>query len=686
MDVLVGQTQSPPRKRLGASFTPWFNPPALALGLILSLWFLLPSPAGAGIFGPLDYWTQRHPYPSWNGAAYGANRFVLVGELGSIQSSSDGITWTSATTGTALTFNDVLFTNGKFVAVGNMGAIRVSADGASWDTANSHGLTDLASVAYGNGIYVIVGAAGTVLTSPDGTNWTKQTGVSSSLALRSVTYGNNLFVAITGAGDIIESPDGATWTSQPSQGGNPSRVTCLNNRFILVDYGMKLSADGTNWSAANYVYPVLANVTYAGGYYVGVGSGVGSGHGGAALYSQDLTNWTTAIDDPQAYALSALTCGNGTFVAGGLHGLIRTSTNHLDWPIRKQTLTWLGNLYGVKYINNEFVAGGNSAISPGGYGEDSPLLFSGPPGGNNWYRRATGFYDTIWDVAYGQGRYVLVSSFGVHVSTNGVDWTGLGSPLSGQLASVTYANNLFVLTAWNGGIATSPDGLTWTSRTSGTTRNLWGAAYGNGLWVTVGFSFGGGTSGAFVTSSDGQTWTNHSYSTANLRNVAFGGGTFVMVGDNGYLASSVNGVNWSQHLAGVTNIYGICYGDGNFVAVGANGFIGSSSDGTNWAVHNSGTTAALERVAFGGGTFVATGDGGVLLQSASTEPALAAKKVGGGIELDLIGGFDRAYILQSATDLAPAAWSPLTTLTNGQRQFIDPDSSSPRKFYSLMPP
>ena len=316
MKAIVGQNRSARRKWLGASF----SPPASTLGLVISLWLLIPGAAAGGILGPLDYWTQRHPYPSWNDAAYGANRFVLVGELGSIQSSSDGITWTSATTGTALTFNSVLFANGKFVVVGNLGAIRVSADGASWEVANSHGLTDLTSVAYGNGTYVVVGAAGTVLTSPDGTNWTRQTGVSSSLALRSVTYGNNLFVAITGAGEIIESPDGTTWTSQPSQGGNPSRVTCLNNQFILVDYGMKLSADGTNWSAPNYVYPTLNNVVYAGGYYVGVGSGVGTGHGGAMLYSQDLTNWTTALDDPRAYSLSALAYGNGTFVAGDSMG------------------------------------------------------------------------------------------------------------------------------------------------------------------------------------------------------------------------------------------------------------------------------------------------------------------------------------------------------------------------------
>ena len=341
---------------------------------------VLTGPArGSDPIGPLGRWTRCHPFPNWTGAAFGAGRFVLVGELGSIITSSDGITWSTNKTIIGGYFNDVIFANGQFIAVGELGAIFVSTNGTAWDAVSSHGTTTLTGVTYGNGTYVIVGASGTVLTSADGRAWTKQTGVSTSLALRSVTYGNNLFIAITGAGEIIESPDGVTWTSQPSQGGNPSKVTCLNNRFLIIDYGMKLSADGTNW-AANYVYPVLTNVIYANGYYVGVGSGIGGGHGGAILYSLDLTNWTTAIDDPRSYGLSALAYGNGTFMTAGMHGLIRTSTNHLDWPVRQQSLTYLDNLFGIAYINNQFVAGGDAGNQSGRIRRRFPAFIFRPIG------------------------------------------------------------------------------------------------------------------------------------------------------------------------------------------------------------------------------------------------------------------------------------------------------------------
>jgi hypothetical protein len=636
--------------------------------------------AGPVLGDPLDQWTRRHPFPNWAGAAFGANRFVIVGEIGAIQSSSDGVVWTAQSSGTANALADVVFANGRFVAVGSSGTILTSTNGSNWTAAASGVSAALAAVTYGNGIYVAVGASGTVLTSGNGINWTNQSGgITPSLNLKSVAFGNNLYVAITGAGEIIVSPDGVTWTSQPSQGGTPYRVAYLNTNFVIVDYGMKFSADGTNWTAANYVYPVLVAMTYAGGYYVGAGTG------GSIQYSANGTSWTAATTYNSTYDLSAITYGNGVFVAVGLHGLIRSSTDHLNWPISNQTLTYLATLYGVKYINNEFVVVGDFGIGPGGVGEYCPILFSGPPGGN-WYRRASGSFNTFWDVAYGQGMYVIATaSAGLRISTNGIDWSSVGSGLANQQAGLTYASNLFVLTGWNGGISTSPDGLTWTPRTSGTTRNLWGVTYGNGMYIAVGQSFSSSI-GAYITSGDGLTWTNHSFS-SNLRNIAYGAGTFVIVGDSGYIASSTTGLSWTARGSGTAGaIYGVCYGGGYFVAVGAAGYLATSPDGATWTVRNSGISTELERVAYGNGTFVVTGTGGTIIQSASIFPALLAAKRAGGMEVDLVGGMDRSYVLETTSNLTSAAWTPLTTLTSGQRQFTDPDTAAAGKFYRLTVP
>ena len=571
---------------------------------LLFAFLVLASPLKAD---PLDQWTRQHPYPSWSGIAFANNRFVIVGEIGAIQTSSDGVTWAPQTSGTGNALADVTYANGRFVAVGNAGTIVTSADGQNWLSVPSGVTTALGGVTYANGTFVAVGASGTVLTSGTGLTWNLQSGISNTLALKSVTFGNNLFVAITSAGEIIESPNGTVWAVQPSVGGTPYHVAFLNNQFVIADYGMKFSADGTNWTA-NYVYPVQQAVTYLGGYYVSAGTG------GSIQYSSNGTTWTAATANNSTYDLSAIACGNGTLVAVGLHGLIRTSTDHLNWPIRNQSLTYLANLYGVKYINNEFMVVGDMGVGPGGVGEDCPILCSGIPG--NWYRRPSGSFNTFWDVAYGNGTYVIATATaGLRTSTNGNNWISVGSGLSHQQAGLIYANNLFVLVGWSGGISTSPDGATWTARIPSptTTRNLWGAVYGNGLFVAVGQTFGS-VAGVYVTSSNGVTWTTHNFSSANFRNIAYGANTFVVVGDSGYIATSTTGLSWTPHSSGTSGtLYGVCFGDGYFVAVGAGGYLATSPDGSTWTTRNSGTGLDLERVAFGNGTFVATGLNGTAI-------------------------------------------------------------------------
>ena len=153
------------------------------------------------------------------------------------------------------------------------------------------------------------------------------------------------------------------------------------------------------------------------------------------------------------------------------------------------------------------------------------------------------------------------------------------------------------------------------------------------------------------------------------------------------MASSTTGLSWTQRGSGTAGaIYGVGYGDGYFIAVGTGGYMASSPDGASWTLRNSGTSATLERVAYGGGTFVATGDSGLLIQSASTIPSLAPKSVPGGTQIDLIGGFDRSYVLEATTNLKPTSWLLLTTLGAGQRQFTDTDNSPPRRFYRLRLP
>jgi hypothetical protein len=106
--------------------------------------------------------------------------------------------------------------------------------------------------------------------------------------------------------------------------------------------------------------------------------------------------------------------------------------------------------------------------------------------------------------------------------------------------------------------------------------------------------------------------------------VAYGGGVFIAVGNEGKIAYSSNGIRWTAGPSGgitgfgTTNIYGIAYGTPGsggavFVAVGGNANIACSGDGgLTWAGGSvsSFSGVRLNDICFGGGAFYVVGNSG----------------------------------------------------------------------------
>jgi trimeric autotransporter adhesin len=116
---------------------------------------------------------------------------------------------------------DIVSRGDVLVAVGNEGLILTSSDGVRWTQAASGTNRFLSAVTLVGSTFVVVGEAGTVLTSLDAVTWTAQT--SNDLrTLRAATSHNATIIAAGQSGSssdaaiLISTDSGQTWSPQVS--------------------------------------------------------------------------------------------------------------------------------------------------------------------------------------------------------------------------------------------------------------------------------------------------------------------------------------------------------------------------------------------------------------------------------------------------------------------------------------
>lgn len=290
--------------------------------------------------GPLDVWHVRSSgvTNALNADAYGNGTFVVVGNEGTLLTSSDGVAWTRRNSGAASALNSVVFANNIFVIVGESGSILTSANGASWIRRNS-GTTDfLYDVTYGGGKFIAVSDTGTVVSSTDGLTWTPRSG--STTGVYGVAFGNSKYVSVGATVSCFifcvyntvtyASGDAVTWSqTYPGQGYLMSDLAFGNGSFVAVgDQGTILtSTDGTSWIQPNSgASEFLWNVAFGNNTFVVVG-----GQRGGIFTSSDRVNWT-ARNSGTPNGLFNVAYANGTFMAVGQYGTILQSDSVVVAP------------------------------------------------------------------------------------------------------------------------------------------------------------------------------------------------------------------------------------------------------------------------------------------------------------------------------------------------------------------
>ncbi|HEX5654017.1 MAG TPA: hypothetical protein VFX58_13140 [Chitinophagaceae bacterium] len=271
-------------------------------------------------------------YPLWK-VAWVNNKYLALGEFGSIMSSVNGAEWTKHNSGTDLhSLHGVCWTGTQYVVVGSQKTILTSPDGVNWTTRSTNfpGVHLQGVASSGNNI-VAVGWNSTnnstaIFNSTDGINWTNNDFVLSVGELSEITWAGGRYVAVGKSGGypaILTSPDGITWTNRSGNTvpGHLVDIAYSGSRYTAVGYSaMATSADGVSWNIYSNPSFSAPGVTWSGSKFVAASMNFG-------IYSSvDGLNWTKTCDAPPL--LSSITWSGVQYVAvGSVAPLIMISPN-----------------------------------------------------------------------------------------------------------------------------------------------------------------------------------------------------------------------------------------------------------------------------------------------------------------------------------------------------------------------
>lgn len=204
---------SPDGTSWSSGTTPMTENTSVCYGNGIYLSFYMTDTSYAYSTDGISWSTKTAPLYSVYDCVYG-DKFVCVLPSNAMYS-TDGENWTSVSL--PISGYHVTYGNNLYVAMSSSGPVAYSSDGATWTTATTSPTTvtgGYMSLAYGNGKFVTLGYNGnTVAYSDDGDVWTTTTNLPRSQYWVSVTYGDGYFLAAGRDSQYAAySTDGINWT------------------------------------------------------------------------------------------------------------------------------------------------------------------------------------------------------------------------------------------------------------------------------------------------------------------------------------------------------------------------------------------------------------------------------------------------------------------------------------------
>jgi hypothetical protein len=290
-----------------------------------------------------------------------------------------------------------------------------------------------------------------------------------------------------------------------------------NNKFVALSSNnnttksnLLTSSDGKTWTLTAEALPVLSytNIAYGSGLFVTFPTGSNSYY-----TSSDGITWTARTSNGFFSAYwTGLAFGAGTFVAVSQNNTkILRSTNGINWDYTEVTSrSWKK----VVFVNNKFIATGVSLDKTNSTSTFGIITSSD---GTNWNYPTTVIQPSLvaawWASAAGNDSHNLILASSINNNPriirsidSGTTWTaplttGIIETEVNQLYDIACGNGKFIAVNPDGKpIISSTDGINW-SNTNAPTGPWFRIAYGNGTWVVVGITSSTSTTSLLMTST-----------------------------------------------------------------------------------------------------------------------------------------------------------------------------------------
>ena len=533
--------------------------------------------SNAGYSTNLTNWTiaSSLQYNNWFSLAYGNGTFVATSGSSPYAVSSNGINWSNNVSATHGFNTDIKFLNGYFYS-SSSGSLERSTDGITWQTCNTPAIPY--GITYGNGLYVGgVYNSATVVYSYDGLNFSSYTG--SSFVHKRPYFFNGVYYITTQNNVVIRySTDGFNWLNSTGFPGNVNNMVYAQGKLYVgsgntvwvtnatpgrfevnplrtgnlddVEIG-RLSPNNANFidvsvnnnlnvsSQYSSTSPFNGALTVAGGVGIGGTLNANSVVTYNRLQNQSFSGASVGSSDGRMGGYGAILghdrilFGNGTFVTNSSWGAYNAaySTDGLNWTASALPVNqgYPVNIFG----NGYFVLSATGATT---------VLYS--TNGISWSQVSIGNTESRTTGAYGNGKYVIVGSGTTYnYSSNLTSWNSGTLPLTADWR-IAYGNGVFVAIGYGTNrLIYSYDAINWNiGNVDSINRNFMKITYTNGKFMVTAWS-GGGTWYSY----DGINWVVTSNSGGDVNNLSYGNGAYFTNDSLKYTYSS-DGFSWSSFV------------------------------------------------------------------------------------------------------------------------------------------